>query len=905
MKAVGQRAITFSVLFLLFAALYWARGISRIQLPEPSQIEPAPLAAMSAGLGFLPPADQYFAGDGSPLSASKWAATNAGPFTSPFTAGNVANFAVVNGTGTGALITVGGINAIENFTLTPGAGAIGGTTGAITPIAVSTGKTFDAGLQAWSSGPSVGFSLTGAGVFATAGGPFGGGFVLNSGTLVARGTNAMGSAGSLAINGGSIAAAGASRNFSGKYPGGIIVGGNFQIGVLTSVIPISLGGADLTFSDSMMLGPATRTITIGGDGNYIFGGVISGASGAGITVNRLAGTGGAVTLSGVNTYTGNTTISGGALALLALGSIANSPVIEIGSDGIFDVTALTSELTLANGQTLRASAATATGTINTSGARGLMTAPNTPIVFSAFNGSSAPLTVALSGTLTLQSTNPVTVTVARGGIPLSPGDYKLIAKSETAAVSGLPTAVTVNGDGACAGCTSSLALITGELFLHIAGDGTATPTAAATAANTSTNTPTNTLTNTPTNTATKTPTRTATATPTNTSTATPTPTFTPTRTATATPTNTATATITPMFTATVTPTYTPTNTRTATSTPTFTPTATQTSTPGPTSTGTPMGIINGTVSYGNAIGLPFPRFVSNVTITGQGSPTIVTTTAAPGGAAGQYTLMGFGAGAYTVTPAKTSGANSITSFDAAKIAQHVAGTVPLTGNQLIVADVSNNGSISSFDAGQIARYVAALPPFGVTGQWRFTPVNRMYDSVTTELNGEDYTALLMGEVSGNWSNTGARVASSGPWTVNTEGSEPNIVVSLPEVTAATEKEIIVPVNVRGVANKEIISYEFDLEYDPAVIQPHADPVELAGTVSRGLSAVVNAAEPGLLRVVVYGAIPINNDGVLLYLRFDATGEPGSATPLSLKNILFNEGSNPTLAFKISPATGGD
>src|SRR4051812_13718007 len=64
-----------------------------------------------------PQADQFFAGDGSALTASKWAATSAGPFTSAFTAGNVANFATANGTGTGASITVGGINATENFTL--------------------------------------------------------------------------------------------------------------------------------------------------------------------------------------------------------------------------------------------------------------------------------------------------------------------------------------------------------------------------------------------------------------------------------------------------------------------------------------------------------------------------------------------------------------------------------------------------------------------------------------------------------------------------------------------------------------------------------------------------------------------------------------------------------------------
>ena len=46
-----------------------------------------------------------------------------------------------------------------------------------------------------------------------------------------------------------------------------------------------------------------------------------------------------------------------------------------------------------------------------------------------------------------------------------------------------------------------------------------------------------------------------------------------------------------------------------------------------------------------------------------------------------------------------------------------------------------------------------LPGSGSAGTWIFTPVNRNYASVTTNIKGEDYIALLMGEVSGNWTNT--------------------------------------------------------------------------------------------------------------------------------------------------------
>src|SRR5436190_13110504 len=75
-------------------------------------------------------ADQFFAGDGTGLATAKWG-PDGGPFTSTFTAGNVANFRVVAGTGTGGTISVGGINVIESFTITAASGTIGGTAAAV------------------------------------------------------------------------------------------------------------------------------------------------------------------------------------------------------------------------------------------------------------------------------------------------------------------------------------------------------------------------------------------------------------------------------------------------------------------------------------------------------------------------------------------------------------------------------------------------------------------------------------------------------------------------------------------------------------------------------------------------------------------------------------------------------
>ena len=379
---------------------------------------------------------------------------------------------------------------------------------------------------------------------------------------------------------------------------------------------------------------------------------------------------------------------------------------------------------------------------------------------------------------------------------------------------------------------------------------TATNTPTPTATNTNTATPTNTSTDTPTPTATETFTPTATATETFTPTATATETFTPTATATETFTPTATATETFTPTATATETFTPTATATETFTPTatatetFTPTSTSTSTATATNTATPTATlppaVTGSVIYGNPVTGTNPRGVPDVLLSGAGSPAVSDTTGAPG----TYVLTGFGAGSYTVTPSKTGGVNgSITGFDAARIAQYLTGSISLTSAQQSVADVSGVGGVSSFDAALIARYSASLPPpNGNSGTWFFTPASKNYASITSDITGEDYAALLMGDVSGNWGDPSPFRVGFGP--------ERSTSITAANIVAKSEGDIIFPITVQGAMGKGIVAYQFDLRYDPAVIQPAAHAVDLTGTASRGFAAVVNAEPPGILRVVV-------------------------------------------------------
>ncbi|MBK8465325.1 MAG: hypothetical protein IPL32_05795 [Chloracidobacterium sp.] len=323
-------------------------------------------------------------------------------------------------------------------------------------------------------------------------------------------------------------------------------------------------------------------------------------------------------------------------------------------------------------------------------------------------------------------------------------------------------------------------------------------------------------------------------------------------------------------------------------------------------------MISGTISYGNAIGNPAPpRYVKDVSLSSTaGAPAVGPVIT---GTPGTYMLTGFGAGSYTIKPTKPGGPNvAITSNDAARVAQGVSGAVPFVSqNQRFAADASGNGVVTSNDAALIARFAVGLSGSGNSGQWKFfvtgapsplpTPPqvyddSRAYASVTSSLTGEDYVGILVGEVSGNWNPaTHLRPSDSKLSAMSSKqkggigGPESNIVVELPQITASTDEEIIIPVYVQGVADKGIVSYEFNLRYDTSVIMPQAVAVDLTGTASRGLSVVTNATKPGLLRVVVYGAIPMAENGVLLNLRFTAVGGFGSISPISFERIMFNEG----------------
>ncbi len=219
---------------------------------------------------------------------------------------------------------------------------------------------------------------------------------------------------------------------------------------------------------AVAFGNSGLSVDITSSGGITISSVISGNNG----FTKTSSGSGVLTLSGANTYSGDTTISAGILALSGSGIIpSTSANIIIAGGAIFDVSGVSSSpFTLGSSQRLtgtndNVSSATINGNLSL--------ANGSPLSLAYSNG--IPAFIITNGTLTLASGSATTITITNGGTSL-PGsaagtDYKLISKAtsgNTGTVAGsAPTTVTFNGDGVMSGAAKSLVISGGELFLHV------------------------------------------------------------------------------------------------------------------------------------------------------------------------------------------------------------------------------------------------------------------------------------------------------------------------------------------------------------------------------------------------------------------------------------------------------
>jgi hypothetical protein len=214
----------------------------------------------------------------------------------------------------------------------------------------------------------------------------------------------------------------------------------------------------LTLAGNLNNGGYLLTIEgLNANGKEVFNGAVTGSGGLTLISNA------AVTLSGTNTYSGNTTVSAGKLVINTNGSIANTPSIALASGTTLDVSAA-SLFTVVGGQTLSAGT-NGTATIAASTSKGpgtLILAPNAQAGFSvAGSTSSSSVTIgklSVQGGVTLNG-NAIAVNVT--GMPLPAGTYTLMIATNGFTVNSSLPVPTITGQGLAGGSLPQI-VINGE-----------------------------------------------------------------------------------------------------------------------------------------------------------------------------------------------------------------------------------------------------------------------------------------------------------------------------------------------------------------------------------------------------------------------------------------------------------
>ncbi|HXI71061.1 MAG TPA: invasin domain 3-containing protein [Verrucomicrobiae bacterium] len=272
---------------------------------------------------------------------------------------------------------------------------------------------------------------------------------------------------------------GASASWYGLvYRGGAVTvtdtGGGHTLTLGAGSLDGSSAVHSLTMNNNLALGTdqtwkwtaASFTLTVGGNldnGGHLltingqngnagekFNGAITGSGGLTLSSNA------AVTLSGTNTYFGNTTVSGGKLIINTNGSIAGTPGIALASGTTLDISAA-APFTVFASQTLSGdTTGTGTATITAKGSNLILASGAQAAFTAAGNVSSNSVTIGKLNVLGGVSLNGNAITVNVTGAPLPAGTYTLMTATNGFTVNGSLPPPVITGQGIAGGATPQI-----------------------------------------------------------------------------------------------------------------------------------------------------------------------------------------------------------------------------------------------------------------------------------------------------------------------------------------------------------------------------------------------------------------------------------------------------------------
>jgi hypothetical protein len=251
-----------------------------------------------------------------------------------------------------------------------------------------------------------------------------------------------------------------------------------------------------------------------------------------------------------------------------------------------------------------------------------------------------------------------------------------------------------------------------------------------------------------------------------------------------------------------------------------------------------------------------------------------------------------------ITPMAPVGGNpsdGVTTLDISLVRRHILSVSNLDSPyKLLAADVDGSSTITTLDLSLIRRLLLGITNRFPSGPWRFVPANyvfpnnlnpwsaptnRIYAGVASDLSGQDFVAIKMGDVNNSWiapaGDVGAKSARAKDGSLGV-GFRVNGATNIPGGS------VVVPVTVSDFRN--VTSVQGTLAWDPAIIH-------FVGTESYGLSGLGSGNFGTTLtstgKLVFSWDDPSAEgftapDGAGIFaVRFEIVGTFGSVSPVAL------------------------
>lgn len=266
---------------------------------------------------------------------------------------------------------------------------------------------------------------------------------------------------------------------------------------------------------------------------------------------------------------------------------------------------------------------------------------------------------------------------------------------------------------------------------------------------------------------------------------------------------------------------------------------------------------------------------------------------------------------YHLTPDKADDLGGLSATDVSKIKRHAAGLYEFDCHEMIAADVTGDGTISGTDASRLIRYIAGYTDCLNTAcaSWTFAseiiescddwppishPSDKSYTSLNSGRENEDFVAMRLGDVSGNWTpdpgSSATRTVTRHPNPINTLELEidPGSAVSVPIFMSQEE---------------EIEGIDIVIEFDKEILEP--TEAIFTGGILEGEdygSEVITNVDGQVTLLIFANAGTLTGTGQIVSLEFDALGDAPVSSRLWLRKFDVNESSARGGFYEDSPFT---